>query len=96
MSSPLRRIAERLRFARDHRWTPRHASEYLDGDLDSEGRMRVDRHTSECPECDALLKALRSMILVLGGMRGDAGQAMAAAVLAGVREELEGGHERPA
>ena len=92
--SPLHRLAERLRFVRDHRWTPRHASEYLDAELDAEGRRRLERHTRECPECDALIEALRSMVVVLGGMRGDAGPAVAAAVLAGVREELGDGHDR--
>jgi anti-sigma factor RsiW len=78
---------------RDHRWTPRHASEYLDDDLGPEERRRVARHRRECPECDALLEALRSMVVVLGGMRGSAGSSVAAAVLAGVREELGGGHD---
>ena len=92
----LRRLTERLRFMRDHRWTPQHASEYIDGDLDPGALRRVERHASECPECDALLNALRSMVVVLGGMRGDTGHAVAASVLAGVREELGDGHERPA
>lgn len=96
MSSPLRRLGTRLRFRRDHRWTPQHASEYIDGDLDPDAHERVERHTDECPECDALLAALRTMVVVLSGMRGDAGQAVAAAVLAGVRAELGSGHERPA
>lgn len=92
----MRRIGERVRFLRDHRWTPRHASEYIDGELDPDGRRRAEHHARACPECDALLNALHSMVVVLGGMRGDAGNAAAAAVLAGVREALGGGHERPA
>ena len=93
---PLRRLQQRLRFMRDHRWTPRHASEYLDGDLDPDGRRRIEQHAGECPKCDALLRALHSMVVVLAGMRGATGRTVAAAILAGVREELVGGRERPA
>jgi anti-sigma factor RsiW len=89
------RLGHRLRFRRDHRWTQRHASDYLDDDLAPEARRRVEHHRGECPECDALLEALRSMVVALGGMRGPAGSGVAAAVLAGVREELGGGHDRP-
>ena len=96
MSSPLRRVGERLRFMRDHRWTPRHASEYIDGELDPAGHRRAEHHASECPECRALLHALGSMVVVLGGMRGDEGHGLAASVLAGVRRELGGARDRPA
>ena len=93
----MRRLIERLRFARDHRWSPDHMSEYIDGDLDSRERSRVERHTAECPECDELLRELRAMVAALGGMRGRAGDGVAAAVLAGVQQRLARGEvdDRP-
>ena len=92
--SLLRELKKRVRFGRDHRWTRRRASEYLDDDLDPDGRRRIERHAGECPECDALLESLNSIVVALGGMRGHAGRDVAAAVLAGVRDELAGGHDR--
>lgn len=47
------------RFMRDHMWTRRHLSEYLDGELDSAGRARVERHVHRCPACHRLLATLR-------------------------------------
>lgn len=52
----------------DHRLTKIHASEYLDGELDRVGRERIDRHTSVCPQCRALLSSLRRIIAELPGL----------------------------
>ncbi|HEV3228110.1 MAG TPA: zf-HC2 domain-containing protein [Solirubrobacteraceae bacterium] len=52
----------RAQFKRDHRWTPRRMSEYLDGDLDARRRARLERHTDECPECRGLLGGLRRLV----------------------------------
>lgn len=46
----------------DHRFTKAQASSYLDGELDQPGRERIERHTSVCPQCRALLASLRRMI----------------------------------
>lgn len=46
----------------DHRFTKAHASGYLDGELDQPGQQRIERHTSVCPQCRALLASLRRMI----------------------------------
>lgn len=46
----------------DHRFTKAHASEYLDGELGQPERARIERHTSVCPQCRALLASLRRMI----------------------------------
>ena len=94
------RLIDRLRFARDHRWSPRHMSEYLDGELHRAGEQRIERHTGVCPRCHELLEALRTMVAALGGMREsragappDAGPA----VVAEVRRRLEADEddERP-
>ena len=49
----------------DHRFTKAHASGYLDGELDRPGRERIERHTSVCPQCRALLASLRRMLAEL-------------------------------
>jgi len=54
-----------LRFRRDHRWTPPHMSDYLDADLRSQARARLERHTAECPECRGVLDDLRYMLTLL-------------------------------
>ncbi len=40
-------------------------SAYLDGDLRTLGRARLDRHIAECRECRAVLGSLRQMLGVL-------------------------------
>jgi anti-sigma factor RsiW len=54
-----------LRFRRDHRWTPSHMSAYLDSDLRSRARARLERHTAQCPECRSILEDLRHMLALL-------------------------------
>jgi predicted anti-sigma-YlaC factor YlaD len=51
-----------LRFRRDHRWVPAHASDYLDGELPERGRVRLHHHIGECPECRALIAGLKRML----------------------------------
>jgi anti-sigma factor RsiW len=49
-------------FMRDHRWTRRHMSEYLDDELDARSRQRVERHVHRCPTCHKLLATLRKTL----------------------------------
>lgn len=56
--APLRK----LRFRRDHRWTPAQLPAYLDDELGAHARRRVVRHAAECPECRGLLHSLRRLI----------------------------------
>jgi anti-sigma factor RsiW len=52
-------------------------SEYLDGDLASSGRERVERHVGECHDCRTVLGELRLMIERLGRLPSpDAGGAV--------------------
>jgi anti-sigma factor RsiW len=37
-------------------------SAYLDGDLASRARVRLERHTGECAECRGVLSSLRRML----------------------------------
>lgn len=56
---------DRERFLRDHRWAPNRMSEYIDGELGSDQRTRMERHLGECPECRRLLAGLRRTIAAL-------------------------------
>ena len=62
----------------DHRFTKDHASAYLDGELAPAEHERVERHTSVCPKCRALIASLRRMV--------DALPALAAAPRPGVTD----------
>jgi anti-sigma factor RsiW len=52
----------KLRFRRDHRWTPTQLSAYLDDELGAHARRRVVRHAADCPECGGLLDSLRRLL----------------------------------
>lgn len=54
-----RRLRERRRFMREHRWTHTHLSEYLDRELDPRERERVEAHAGICPQCSRVLATLR-------------------------------------
>jgi len=55
----IRRLLERRRFMREHRWTHAHLSGYLDQDLDPGERERVEEHVGLCPQCRRVLATLR-------------------------------------
>jgi anti-sigma factor RsiW len=40
-------------------------SAYLDNELTSRARARLERHTGECPECRSVLRSLRGMLVRL-------------------------------
>ena len=92
MAGPLKR----LRFLRDHRWTPRHLSAYADGELPPTARQRIERHLEECEDCDGLLDNLRAIISGLAGLRTEPQEdekSVAPAVLAHVRAGIEEGDD---
>ena len=53
------RLLARRRYMREHRWTHAHLSEYLDAELGTDERDRVEAHTSICPQCTRVLATLR-------------------------------------
>jgi anti-sigma factor RsiW len=73
-------LLDRLRVVRDHAWVGAHASEYLDGELGSRGRARVERHIARCHACRELLRGLERLVSALGQLRHDHGGESAAAV----------------
>jgi anti-sigma factor RsiW len=54
-----------VRFRLDHRWAPTHMSAYVDDELGVRARVRLERHTGECPECRRVLSSLRGMLGLL-------------------------------
>jgi anti-sigma factor RsiW len=58
----IRRFLERRRYMREHRWTHAHLSEYLDRQLSSDERERVEAHVGVCPHCTRVLATLRRML----------------------------------
>jgi anti-sigma factor RsiW len=61
----MRSLWHKLRFRRDHRWTPPHISAYLDSDLSARARMRLQRHAAECPECRSVVEDLAHLLALL-------------------------------
>jgi anti-sigma factor RsiW len=55
-------LLRKLRFRRDHRWTPAQLSAFLDDELDAHARRRVVRHAEDCPECGGVLRSLRRLL----------------------------------
>lgn len=58
-------LGQQLRFAVDHHRAPGQMSAYLDGELGTRPRTRIERHTERCPECRQLLQGLREMLALL-------------------------------
>ena len=83
----------RLRFARDHRWSHRHMSEYLDGEMRADEGRRVERHMRECLECRALLASLQLMSSGLAGLSGRPRESVAGTVVARVHQRLAQGDD---
>jgi anti-sigma factor RsiW len=88
----MREFFHRVRFRRDHRWAPRHLSDYLDGELASSRRRRIDRHTEECPDCRWHLVLLRRTLRALHRLPPPVGGADARRIAASVHLRLG---ERP-
>jgi anti-sigma factor RsiW len=81
-------VVHRARFRRDHRWAPGHMSAYLDGELASRSRARIERHTGECPECRGILASLRRMLGLLQGLPPASARREAPDIAAAVRARL--------
>jgi anti-sigma factor RsiW len=79
---------ERVRFRLDHRWVPGRMSDYLDAQLGSGARARMQRHVGECQECRRLLAELRRTLDALHRMPAPSGGVDARAIAASVRLRL--------
>lgn len=79
----------RARFTGDHRWAPERMSDYLDDELASSGRARLERHISQCEECRRLLYGLRRMLEALHRLPAPSGNADPVRIAASVRVQLK-------
>jgi hypothetical protein len=81
------------RFRRDHRWAPSHMSAYLESDLRTQARTRLEHHTADCPECRGVLDDLRHMLVLLHSVPlaepATDGSAIATAVLRRLHESAD-------
>ena len=78
----------RERFRRDHRWAPGRMSAYLDGELDANRRLRMERHVRECAECSRLLAGLRLLLEALHRIPAPGGGPDAVQLAGSVRVRL--------
>ncbi len=81
-------IVHRIRFRLDHRWTPAHMSDYLDGDLAPRPHRRIEDHVAECGQCRRTLAALRATLTALRDLPPAKAEAQAAQITAAVRLRL--------
>jgi anti-sigma factor RsiW len=69
-------------------------SAYLDGELASRSRARMQRHTGECSECRGILQGLRRMLGLLQGLPSPSAKREAPDIAAAVRARLHEPHNR--
>jgi anti-sigma factor RsiW len=72
---------------RDHRWTQDRLSDYIDGDLGSSERRRVEEHVHWCPECRRVLESLRRTLKGLMELRATPAESIAPSVIDRLRRE---------
>jgi anti-sigma factor RsiW len=65
-------------------------SAYLDGELESRSRARMERHSDECADCGGVLHSLQRMLGLLHGLPAATAQAEAPDIAAAVRARLNG------
>jgi anti-sigma factor RsiW len=81
-------LVNRVRFRWDHQWAPPHMSAYLDAELASGARWRMERHVGECQECRRLLAGLRATLDALHRLGARHGRADAFQIVSAVRARL--------
>jgi hypothetical protein len=69
----------------DHRWSQRHLSHYVAGDLRLHARRRLDRHARDCVDCGRGVRAMHSLVYATQGLGGLAGVSAPATIFDRVR-----------
>lgn len=80
------RLLERRRYMREHRWTHAHLSDYLDDEIESADKRRVEEHASICPQCRRVLATLRHTLARLGELRTEPSIDVVESVIGRLRE----------
>jgi anti-sigma factor RsiW len=78
---------ERIRKRREHRWSWRRISDYVDGDLRASDSRRLVRHAEICEECGPLLRSLLFLVGALRMLGPPAHPSVVPGVLARLRSE---------
>ncbi len=85
----IRRLLERRRYMREHRWTQAHLSEYLERQLSAYERERVEARVRICPDCTRVLATLRRTLEGLRMLRAQPQPGLADGVIERLRDEGE-------
>jgi anti-sigma factor RsiW len=83
----IRRLLQRRRFMREHDWAHARLSEYVDEELSTEERQRLEEHVSMCPQCRRVLATLRRTVESLMGLGDEPGPGVADGVIQRLRSE---------
>jgi anti-sigma factor RsiW len=83
----IRRLLERRRYMREHRWTHTHLSDYVDDDLSAPERERVEEHVGMCPHCRRVLRTLRRTLESLMDLSSEPRPGLADGVIDRLRGE---------
>jgi len=75
----------------DHQWSQRHLSHYVEGDLPSRARRRLDRHARNCADCARGIRAMRALVHAVRGLDGLGGVRAPATIFDRVRLAGSGG-----
>ena len=54
----------------DHQWSQQHLSHYVEGDLGSRARRRLDRHAEDCIDCGLGIRAMRALVRLIPAIEG--------------------------
>jgi Putative zinc-finger len=55
-------LVRHMRDKRDHRWSQRHVSDYIDGELATRQQRRLEAHARLCPDCGRLRRSLTILV----------------------------------
>ena len=55
-------LLRNMRDRRDHRWSRRHMSDYIDGELAPRQQRRLEAHARLCPDCGRLRRSLTVLV----------------------------------
>jgi predicted anti-sigma-YlaC factor YlaD len=83
----IRRLLQRRRFMREHRWTHAHLSAYLDEDLAHAELARVEEHVGVCPQCRRVLATLRRTLAGVRELGSHRRPDLAAGIIERLRDE---------
>ena len=83
----IRRLLNRMRYMREHRWTHAHLSAYLDRELADDERARVEDHVGICPHCRRVLATLRRTLERLRDLPASPQPEVAEGVIERLRDE---------